>query len=227
MRPILFVIIIYLFTNTCLGQDYIYKKDHAIIKAKILEIGLENIKYKRTELPDGPTYIIRKNEVYKIRYSNGIEDIIDTIGYVKKTFKIDPDSHCDSVDYSLVYIVYNHGGFTYNVPIYFNNKFILKLRNQNRILYKIYSEGILNIKRFDGKKTGPSLDILLTHGKFYGIKIDIPYPHGLDPNKRFRMQMVTDSVEFHQFLQKDFYSFKPFPKEDFIFEEDRKEPLIK
>jgi len=227
MRTLLFLIFIYLFTFNCISQDYIYKKDYTIIKAKILEIGLKNIKYNRTELPDGPTYIISKSEVYKIRFSNGIEDIIDTVGYVKKTFKIDIDSQSDSVDYSLVYIVYNHGGFTYNVPLYFNNRFILKLRNQNRILYKIYSEGILNIKRFDGKKTGPSLDILLTHGKFYGIKIDIPHPHGLDPNKRFRMQMVTDSAEFHQFLEKDFYSFKPFPKEDFIFEEDREEPMIK
>ena len=133
---------------------------------------------------------------------------------------------CDSVDYTLIYIIYNHGGYTDKIPLYFNDRFIFNLKNQNRLQYKVYSEGTLNVKRFDGKKTGPSLDLLITHGKFYGIKIDISNPNSRDPEKRFRMQVFTESNEFHYFLHEDFYSFKPFKKEDLFFEEDTDNPLI-
>ncbi len=227
MKSLVVLILLSLLSNICLGQDYIYQKDYTIIKAKILEIDLESIKYKRIELPEGPIYTISKDKLFKVRFSNGIEDIIDTTGYNEEMFYKKNVKASDSVNYSLIYVVYNYHGYNDKVPMYFNDRFILKLKNQNRFRYKLYSEGPLKIERFDGKKTGPSLNLLIIHGKFYGIKIDIPYPYGLHPKKRFRMQVFSDSTEFHEFLQNDFYSFKPFPKEDFYFEEDPDNPLIK
>jgi len=226
MKNLYILLLFIVFPSACFSQDYIYKKDNTIQKGKILKVGLDDVKYMRADIIDGPIYRISKKDILKIRYANGTEENFNTSWYGETKFYKSTSENSDTVDYSLIYIIYNHGGHTYNVPLYFNDKFVIKLKNQNRLQYKIFSEGLLVVKRFDGRKTGPSLDLLIAHGKFYGIKIDIPYPHGLDPNKRFRMQAFSDSATFHKFLHEEFYSFKPYQKEDFYFEEDPNNPII-
>ena len=56
------------------AQDTIYKRSGEIIPAKITEISTAEVKYKRFTMPDGPVFIIGRNEVQKIRFSNGVVD---------------------------------------------------------------------------------------------------------------------------------------------------------
>lgn len=56
------------------AQDTIYKRSGEIIPAKITEISTAEIKYKRFTMPDGPVFIIGRNEVQKIRFANGVVD---------------------------------------------------------------------------------------------------------------------------------------------------------
>ncbi len=56
------------------AQDTIYKRSGEIIPAKITEISTSEVKYKRFTMPDGPVFIIGRNEVQKIRFSNGVID---------------------------------------------------------------------------------------------------------------------------------------------------------
>lgn len=58
------------------SQDIIYTKKKGEIKAKVVEIGTSEIKYKNYDNQDGPVNVIRKAEVRKIQYQNGKEDII-------------------------------------------------------------------------------------------------------------------------------------------------------
>lgn len=53
------------------AQDRIIKKDKSEIKAKIIEISDTDVKYKKEDNPDGPTYSIKKYEVNIIIYKNG------------------------------------------------------------------------------------------------------------------------------------------------------------
>jgi len=46
------------------------------ILCKVLEIDDNNIKYKKFSNITGPTYVIKKSEVFKIKYSNGTSEII-------------------------------------------------------------------------------------------------------------------------------------------------------
>lgn len=46
------------------------------INAKVLEIGLAEIKYKKCDNPNGPTISIKKADVLMIKYPNGTKDII-------------------------------------------------------------------------------------------------------------------------------------------------------
>ncbi len=58
--------------------DNIILKNGEEISGKILEIGITEIKYKKCENINGPTYTIKKSDVLMIRYSNGTKEIFTT-----------------------------------------------------------------------------------------------------------------------------------------------------
>jgi hypothetical protein len=61
-----------MFANmSLLAQDIIVTSKGTKIEAKITEIGLETVKYKEFSYQDGPDYVIKKDEIASIVYSNG------------------------------------------------------------------------------------------------------------------------------------------------------------
>ncbi len=72
----------------CLNaQDTIYKRTGDVIPSKILEINIKEVSYRRSDLLDGPLFIIHKNEIQKIKYANGA---IDSFKVVKEITKAQP-----------------------------------------------------------------------------------------------------------------------------------------
>ncbi len=59
------------------AQDVIVRKNELEIKAKVVEVGPEQVKYKRFDNPDGPIYIENRDQIQKISYANGTEDIFE------------------------------------------------------------------------------------------------------------------------------------------------------
>ena len=59
------------------SQDIITKKSGEDIKANISEVGINEIKYKKFENQEGPTYSILKQDILIVRYSNGSKDIFN------------------------------------------------------------------------------------------------------------------------------------------------------
>lgn len=57
--------------------DIIVLKNGDDVKAKVLEISPIEIKYKKCLSPDGPLYIVKKLDVFMIKYANGTKDVID------------------------------------------------------------------------------------------------------------------------------------------------------
>ena len=58
------------------AQDTIYFKNKTTIAAKITEVGIAEIKYQRFENLTGPNYLSFKNDIFFIKYSNGVTDTI-------------------------------------------------------------------------------------------------------------------------------------------------------
>lgn len=56
---------------TSFSQDRIFRKNGEVLKVKITEIGVSEIKYKLFEEPDGPVYAIEKERLLKIVLENG------------------------------------------------------------------------------------------------------------------------------------------------------------
>jgi hypothetical protein len=63
---------------TISAQDIITLKNGDEIKAKVQEVGLSDVKYKKFENLTGPTYTLLKTEIFMIKYENGEKDIFAT-----------------------------------------------------------------------------------------------------------------------------------------------------
>ena len=61
-------------SNVFFAQDIIYKLDGSEIKANVTDILDDNVKYKKFDNPDGPTYSISTANIEKIKYENGSID---------------------------------------------------------------------------------------------------------------------------------------------------------
>lgn len=74
----LLVLLLLLCSASVSAQDVIVKKDGSTILSKVLEVGQEEIKYKRFDNQEGPTYTISKSELQAINYQNGAKDTFST-----------------------------------------------------------------------------------------------------------------------------------------------------
>jgi hypothetical protein len=63
--------------TTAFSQDVIITKDSKKIEAKVTEININSIKYKKFNNLEGPTYTLLKSEIATIVYQNGMIDVFD------------------------------------------------------------------------------------------------------------------------------------------------------
>ena len=61
------------------AQDVIILKNGNDIKAVVSEIGTDEVKYKRFDNTDGPTYTLKKGEIFMIMYPNGSRDVFSDV----------------------------------------------------------------------------------------------------------------------------------------------------
>lgn len=68
----LFIVLACLLISTCMkAQDTIVKITGEIIPAKITEVGMTTLTYKKANFDDGPSFVINKTDVLQVRYRNG------------------------------------------------------------------------------------------------------------------------------------------------------------
>lgn len=63
---------------SAMAQDVITKKDGTDVKVKVREISDDAIKYHRWDNLEGPIYVIKKSDIYMIRFENGSVEIMDS-----------------------------------------------------------------------------------------------------------------------------------------------------
>lgn len=77
MRTVVSMILTFGLFMSAYAQDLITKKNGEDIKAKILEIGQSEIKYKKFENLSGPIYSISISDILIIRYENGTNEVFE------------------------------------------------------------------------------------------------------------------------------------------------------
>ena len=81
MKRHLYLLLLALFSGlTARAQDMLTKTNGDEIQAKILEITPLEVKYKRTDNPDGPLIVLRRSDVFMIRYANGGKELLNPAG---------------------------------------------------------------------------------------------------------------------------------------------------
>jgi hypothetical protein len=76
MKQVKLLTFMLLISSVVLGPDIILLKDGSEIKAKVTEIGVDDIKYKKYENLGGPVYVLKKADVFMITYENGQKEVI-------------------------------------------------------------------------------------------------------------------------------------------------------
>ncbi len=74
MKKIIFFSITLFLCQLCFAQDTIVKYNGEQIRAKVTEINSTEIKFKKYDFLDGPTYVEKKSEIESIRYSTGLKE---------------------------------------------------------------------------------------------------------------------------------------------------------
>lgn len=221
MKKLITVLIMVALSVATNAQDILYKKNGAMISCKIREITVDVIKYKRTDLRNSPVFEIKKEDVVKIRYKNGVVDIIDP-AYIKikgdSTFK-----NSDTIGYSMLYVVFNSGQSEQKFPLYINGNFICKLTNHSRLAFKMLYEGEIDVYRMFKAKIGPIKRLAVKHGNNYAISIKVVNEQKVDPNQRFFMNVIEDFKQIPGFLEYEYNGFSPFKELDFHIVEKQPE----
>ncbi|TGE27755.1 hypothetical protein E5K02_13925 [Hymenobacter metallicola] len=76
MLPRIFLVLIsFLLAFTAHAQDLLTKQNGEEIQVKVLEITPSEVHYKRFDYLDGPLIIVRKSDVFMIRYANGSKEV--------------------------------------------------------------------------------------------------------------------------------------------------------
>lgn len=96
-KNVVTVFVLLLFCHSLAAQDKVYRKNGQIIKAKILEIGSTEIKYKVFGMDEGPVYVLETDRISKIEFENGkvekftpnLKDPEQYEGQLRKAIKVD------------------------------------------------------------------------------------------------------------------------------------------
>ncbi len=75
-KLIAFIICFFNFSVSVFAQDTIFYKKAGSIVVFVKEVSQTEVQYKKLEMPDGPMYIIDKNDIAKIVYKNGYTEVI-------------------------------------------------------------------------------------------------------------------------------------------------------
>ena len=84
MKRFTFLASLMMFASIAMAQDVITLKTGEDINAKVIEIGSTEIKYKKWNNQDGPTYSQSISEVFSIKYQNGDKDIFNATATPKQ-----------------------------------------------------------------------------------------------------------------------------------------------
>ena len=127
----LFVAIVFIFTGLS-AQDLIIKKNGEEINAKIEEVGVSDIKYKKTDNIEGPVFTLLKENVFMIKFQNGTKEVF--ANETKRTNQAEneanplPPAELQQATV-IIYPKNSPRGLAVVYDVLANNKYITKVKN--------------------------------------------------------------------------------------------------
>lgn len=140
----LLILLISLCAISAKAQDKIYLKSGKNVEAKILEVNVEDVKYKMFSYLDGPTFTVLKTDIQIVIYQNGESQIFEEKKTSKDRARVLPiGSNRINLDFLSI---------AYNGPSYMSYE---KISKSKRIGYEIpFNIHYINGEGIVGVSTG-------------------------------------------------------------------------
>jgi len=177
-------------TCSLFSQDLIIKKDGEEINSKIVEIGIDSVKFKKNDNIEGPDYVLHKYDIVFVKLENGTKEIFNVNKPpLNKSDRIRKGVHLGfhvAPAYGTFLSDYYEPGFTYNfgldLNIYFNNYIGIKTGlayNRTSINYTVshYFQdrpeiGYTDVIKGEINSVGIPVKLLVTTGKKIGVYME-------------------------------------------------------
>jgi len=128
MKKLIFLLFL-LLPKYFFAQDTITMRSGEVIQAKILEVNETEVKYKKYNYQDGPTFIVSKNRILMIKYADGSKDVFTETSAGASPAKNDSlyGSNILSINAFSIFVgdisfAYEHigkrGKFGFRIPVY-------------------------------------------------------------------------------------------------------------
>ena len=161
MKKVFIFTIVLFILSSLKAQDIILKNDGSEIKSKVIEVTLNEVKYKRFDNIDGPTYTLIKTDIFKINYQNGTSEVYNQ--------EIKTNN-------AKIYFIRDTGfnGSATGFKTFIDDKFACRLNNKKYSIHEVNPGKHYVSVQFSGKKSKESaekLEINTESGKIYYIQI--------------------------------------------------------
>ncbi|WP_223032198.1 hypothetical protein [Hanstruepera marina] len=184
------ILLILLLNISVFAQDTIVTSNNEEIPAKVEEIHIETISYKKPDNLTGPSYHIKKTEVSKIIFENGTVETFDA--------KPTEDKSDISYEETQAFLVEYIGKYCYDDNGYLKNKYVakfegdyLRLTIMNKNQTKELSSNLYDFKSVYSFKRPDNRDKELAF-----INLHVPYLANKKKDKWERLKLVM-SVKGH------------------------------
>jgi len=140
-----------LLSSDVFSQDKIYLKNGENINVKILEVNLDDLKYKKFSNQEGPLYTIIKSDIHMVIYENGETDIFKSTNsnYIGS-------SSLEKTKSIIIQIINNYGSSLHGRNPFqasFEGEYLRireTNRNQTSVIYDLGAFDFSNVYKFDG-----------------------------------------------------------------------------
>lgn len=75
MKIVSTLLFFFCFLSFSYSQDVLFFKNGDELNSKVLEISSTEVKYRKWDNVDGPIYSVNKNELFMIKYQNGVKEV--------------------------------------------------------------------------------------------------------------------------------------------------------
>jgi len=139
MKKFFLILFSVVFINALNAQDFIIKKNGDELSAKVQEVGTTEIKYKKFDNQDGPTYTILRTEVFMIKYANGTKEVFGADVAVEQAGNNEITTTPTSQEPATVIIYRKNSpsGFAVVYDVYADTKYITKVGNNTYFSTKV------------------------------------------------------------------------------------------
>jgi hypothetical protein len=149
------------------------KKSGEDIQAKVLEVTTSEIKYKKFDNQNGPTYTILKSDVVMVRYKNGTKDIFTDVNKNEAVFA---PSIINGDLKATIYFIRATGFMTSVTPFtaFIDKQLVCKLNNNKYSIHQVDPGKHIFTVQFDGneaKAKAEPITINVEAGKTYYVQM--------------------------------------------------------